>query len=380
MHKPQRTLTWEREDARFVVLNERILALPRADQERKAWRSVDRHSSAFVSSLPCSTNVIGNGELPECFAMYFGLESPACRPLVGQLLKGQPLDKWGNLLTTLPLEGDGWRTAHDSLKWLIFDLLREATVEVRCEVLGLFSHLISQQERFNGLPFRIRNACVPDFMVQSGDGVPRYLADVKRLHCGCSPINAYGGSAQNFQCGAVAHRQRRVHPEYHKKAKEVDVKYNSHDPLSAGMSPVQSALDQYGRVRGFVVGAFGEISTDLDALIGDIGALGAARGWREMGAISVVEARAVLTARARRCIGIEAVRGHARLKIDRLASLSGDSGAGSRRRTQSHAACDARRRAYAHHRGPRVWGTSPRRDRDFSRCCFCHRDRFLDVF
>ena len=92
------------------------------------------------------------------------------------------------------------------------------------------------------------------------------------------------------------------------------------------MGPVESALDQYGRVRGLVVGAFGEISTDRDALIRDIGALGAARGWREMGAISVVEARAVLTARARRCIGIEAVRGHARLKIDRLASLSGDSG------------------------------------------------------
>ena len=79
------------------------------------------------------------------------------------------------------------------------------------------------------------------------------------------------------------------------------------------------------------------------------------RGWREMGAASAVEASGVLTNRARRALGIEAVRGHARLKLDRLAAMSGDVDEGAARRERSRNGMRYRRDAYSQARGPRVF-------------------------
>ena len=89
---------------------------------------MDRFSSQFVASLPYLNDVIGNAELPECYAMYYGLPSPACVGFVGRPLRGKPLDKFGNLLTTTPL-GDNYRERHDALKWLLDRLFRQANIE-----------------------------------------------------------------------------------------------------------------------------------------------------------------------------------------------------------------------------------------------------------
>ena len=118
---------------------------------------------------------------------------------------------------------------------------------------------------------------------------------------------------------------------------------------------MQAALDAFGRVQGWVFGAFGEASPDVHALAKNLGDIGASRGWREMGATSAVEASAVLTNRARRALGIEAVRGHARLKLDRLAAVSGDVDEGAARRERSRNGMRYRRDAYSQARGPRVF-------------------------
>ena len=57
------------------------------------------------------------------------------------------------------------------------------------------------------------------------------------------------------------------------------------------MGPVQAYLHTFGRVRGFVVGAFGECSTDVHAMIRAVSVLGAQRGWRTMGAKSLSASR-----------------------------------------------------------------------------------------
>ena len=59
---------------------------------------------------------------------------------------------------------------------------------------------------------------------------------------------------------------------------------------------------------------------------------GAERRWREMGAANQTDAKSALVQSMRRSIGIEAVRGHARLKLDRLAQMTGDMYAGAERR------------------------------------------------
>ena len=64
-------------------------------------------------------------------------------------------------------------------------------------------------------------------------------------------------------------------------------------------------------------------------------------------------------------IGIEGVRGHARLKLDRLAVATGDVDEGAERRAHSRYGARARRDAYAGHKGPRTWGNGHRTHRSF---------------
>ena len=96
--------------------------------------------------------------------------------------------------------------------------------------------------------------------------------------------------------------------------------------------PSQRKLAEFGRVRGFVVGAYGETSTDLKDYLKELAAIGAERTWRDMGARTETEARGLITGMLHRSIGIAAVRGHARLKLDRLASMQGDAAGAAKRR------------------------------------------------
>jgi hypothetical protein len=274
-------------------------------------------------------------------------------------VRGKPLDEYGNLFTVLSLPNDGWRTAHDSEKWLIERLAREAGIEIRVEVMGLFIHLIQQRERFLGLPFRKRQGTVPDILITLMPPT-RTLSDIKRIYCGSSVHNLYSGAAQNEQCGAVLRRQRLVHSDSHRSARKLDTDFNGCNPQEGGMGPVQSALDAFGRVEGYVFGAFGEASPDVHKLTRQIGDLGGARGWRDMGARSPCEASSMLANRAKRLLGIEATRGHARLKLDRLASVTGDADAGAERRSKSRFGSRCYRNEYARRFGPKIWQTGGR--------------------
>ena len=107
-------------------------------------------------------------------------------------------------------------------------------------------------------------------------------------------------------------------------------------------------------------GAFGEASPDVHKLTRQIGDLGGARGWRDMGARSPSEASSMLANRAKRLLGIEATRGHARLKLDRLASVTGDADAGAERRSKSRFGSRCYRNEYARRFGPKIWQTGGR--------------------
>ena len=118
-------------------------------------------------------------------------------------------------------------------------------------------------------------------------------------------------------------------------------------------------------MRGWVFGAFGEASPDVHDFVRMCGDIGAARGWRDMGAASVVEAKGVLTGRARRHLGIAAVRSHARLMLDRMASVTGDVEAGARRRAQSKARWARDRWENYMRGGPRAYVPNGRAGRGF---------------
>ena len=116
-------------------------------------------------------------------------------------------------------------------------------------------------------------------------------------------------------------RQSRVQSEYLADARDLDREHNRTPVGSTG--PVERKVLSFGRVRGLVFGSFGEASPDVYDLVKECGDIGAARGWRDMGAASVADARAVLRGRARRHVGIEAARGMALYRLDALASILG---------------------------------------------------------
>ena len=150
-----------------------------------------------------------------------------------------------------------------------------------------------------------------------------------------------------------------VHGECVRKARHVDVRFNRTAPGQVG--GVEQALNDFGRVRGFVIGAYGEFSKDLTKFLKYVATVGAARKWKPMGARSAKEAQQILQSSHRRVLGIAAVRSHAELLLDRIALHVGGSGwkaAAERRkssrdahRSMGEAAWDHHRAAYGRHGG-----------------------------
>ena len=127
--------------------------------------------------------------------------------------------------------------------------------------------------------------------------------------------------------------------------------------------PVRRKLAEFGRVRGFVFGANGEASDDIHAWVEELARMGAHRRWRQMGARSMQEAKGLIKKIAIETLGIEAVRGNAKCKLDRLGvALDGGAwrkdGAARRREARFHRweQQDARRRFDGYRRANRFAG------------------------
>ena len=124
---------------------------------------------------------------------------------------------------------------------------------------------------------------------------------------------------------------------------------------------MERKVTSFGRVRRLVFGAFGEASPDVYDLVKECGDIGAARGWRDMGAASITDARAILQGRARRHLGIEAVRGHALFKLECLQNLLGNNArSAAARRQRAKDDFYGRRWAYHNRRGPQVFSADLR--------------------
>ena len=162
------------------------------------------------------------------------------------------------------------------------------------------------------------------------------LMDVKTLSFNpsrYSPARFYNGK----RAGAVEFRADAVNRECINKAKTVDEKYNGVDFAVSGPGPVLRRLQAYGRVEGLTVGAHGEASPDLDTLIKNIADKGAMARYRVLGFESPIAARSTVINQIYMTLGIEAIRGVARLRVANLSTAL----AGSR----SRKAAKARRQA-----------------------------------
>ena len=102
-------------------------------------------------------------------------------------------------------------------------------------------------------------------------------------------------------------------------------------------------MTEFGRIRGFVFGAFGEASESVADFVRTVAVVGEARHWQDMGARSCVEAQGLIASEVWRGLGIEVVRSAAQLKLDRVSVMRGDFGAAEVRRSKGRASWWERR-------------------------------------
>ena len=115
-------------------------------------------------------------------------------------------------------------------------------------------------------------------------------------------------------------RGSKVYTEYRTKARNADHKYNG--TAAGAVGPIEERLQQFGVVRAFVFGVYGETNEATRAEISEMAMVGAAKRWRGMGQTSQVKAYAVLKHSLTRSLGIAAVRANARMRLRVLSLLS----------------------------------------------------------
>ena len=122
------------------------------------------------------------------------------------------------------------------------------------------------------------------------------------------------------RCRGARLRQQEVDADYRRAALKIDDNYNAWD-RHRGPGPVQNALMRYGTVEGLAVGAFGEGSPHVLDLISRMAERGATRRFKEMGYAKASQARSVIKQHISLVLGVEAIRGVARLLLTNLASI-----------------------------------------------------------
>ena len=119
---------------------------------------------------------------------------------------------------------------------------------------------------------------------------------------------------------------------YRRKIRDtIDARFDETGAYTAegGKGPAEQRLDQFGRVRGLVVGCFGEFSPDLDALVSQLAEAAAQRHWRGMLCANALVAKSAVLSYYRAALFFQGVRENSYLIWRRLLSdVSGGAGQG----------------------------------------------------
>ena len=344
VRRTQHAFTEARENMRASVI---MLKLRRKldargimpNRAEAAFLSINRLSVQFVGLPKMLRTVMDNITFKEAWSVYMGTDSPCCKRWVGTgftdvFKRRRVVDAYGDNVAAATMPGDGWRTRHDSCKWLIAQQASWAMYHVVTEPSNLFLPWIKQKDAFLGQQkARKRQGMIPDFL----DVKRQALMDVK----GCSFCKSRYKAARFHKaktCDAVLERQVEVHVKAREKARKIDRDYNDWDRHSTVDGPVAQRLQSFGRVEGLVVGAHGEGSPDLLKLIKRIARRAAQTRFRVMGFNSARGAYSTVLNQIYLSVGVEAVRGMARLRIANLGSAlagSASNKAAAARRNQA---------------------------------------------
>ena len=292
-----------------------------------SWPQRDKLSSQWLLALPAPGSDMSSAVFAEAFASHLCLPSPVCEGRLGEKLCRATVDRFGDNVQAAALPGDGWRTRHDSIKLLLSSLCRWAGLPVRCEVFGLFAHLIPQVGLNRIERGRKRQGLVPDFQLGLSDerGEEKLvLAELKVISC--CPTRY----SPTHQVRAVDRRARTLNSEYLDKAKLVDRQYGEVQEGTVG--PVQRKLESFGEIKGLVFGAFGEGSEDVHTLVQSLATSRARTVALQRGRECSEGELAVIVGEVRRRLSVAAVKAQADCLLNRMSSIGQGAVAAGKRR------------------------------------------------
>ena len=254
---------------------------------------------------------------------------------LGTIIRGrQVVDPFGETVQSTITTGDHYRKRHDAFKMRLFQMCLWAGLDAEVEIFNLFAASIPQEGLNRMERGRKVQSIVPDMRITipvEGNLVPR-LHELKIIS---SSKTRYLPRRQGQDAvRAVDKRAQELNGEYIAKARSTDRQYCGTPEGTIG--PVESKLGRLGDVKGVVVGAFGEGSDDLHALIHHLASsrvrvAGPQKGKR--GQVRSEEAElALTTAFLRRTLSLVGVRAQARLLLGRLEVIGPGAAAAAGRR------------------------------------------------
>ena len=176
---------------------------------------------------------------------------------------------------------------------------------------------------------------VPDFKISIPEAGGRREQRLYEMKVVSSCLTRYPRNPRP-EGRAVDNRSKLLQGEYVAKAKKADRKFGN-TPIGE-VGRMEQKLLNFQRVRGLVVGAFGEISEDFKLLMDVM----SNQKKQELEAQTGVENRRSVTAQLasytsqnRQQLSLICVQAQARLLLDRLAGLGGGAGEAARRRKQT---------------------------------------------
>ena len=321
--RPQHEFTvareWERANSAWKQLSIKLSRRgSKPNRQEAAFLSANKLNMQFVGVPSMFGTAMDTALFREAWACYLGEASPACSHWIGWTFKPsrgkrRSVDMYGDNVARSHVRGDGWRTRHDAFKWAIIQLADWCQYKLHVEPANMFLPFIRQRDDFMAKRARKRQGLIPDLF----DVQRNVMMDVKGFSWGdhYRPIRFYKAR----RCRAVERRSEAVDGEYRKKAVKIDREYN--DWQGTGPGPVEHHLIQYGVVEGLAIGAHGEGSDTLMALVDRMAERGATRRYRDLGYGSAKSAWPMIKQHILMRLGVEAIRGCARLKLTNLASI-----------------------------------------------------------
>ena len=348
--KMNRAISHTFHDLVEVDLRNRVSAMDKDDQRRIAFIATSHSPSAraiFSGGMEKSVKFTDK-EWMEAVQTYLGTPSSLALDILGRRIEtNNPNSRFfvepyaRTLHTAMGWTGDSRHLrAHMELEHLIASdvkAITDGSVDVEQEVFNeLTSNVPAGPGRDRLLSLsqnqikKMGDGLVPDLAItvspDHGGSGERELMDIKFTGCGLNYTESVSASPQ----AVVNARQRRVNEEYRSQAHHLDRKYCGHAANAPGLGPIATALAQYPRVKGLVVGHFADFSTDLNDLL-DTVVQASAAAYADSTGTPIKLATGAISWFIRRRWAMTAARANSRTKIAARAHVLGRTSLRTRR-------------------------------------------------